>query len=49
VAEALVHQRFDDQGAVQNLSPVVLWESCERLRNAADDPAARWARDLLDL
>ena len=48
LAEALVYQRFDAKGAAENLSPVALWEACERLRRAPrDDPAVRWARDLL--
>jgi len=48
LAEALVYQRFDANGAAENLPPDALWEACERLRRAPlDDPGVRWARELL--
>jgi WD40 repeat protein len=50
LAEALVGQRFDEHGATFIVSPTALWEACEAIRHAPkDDPAVRWARDLLDL
>ena len=50
LAEALVFQRFDAQGATVVVSPVELWDACEALRRLPqNDPVVRWARDLLDL
>jgi WD40 repeat protein/serine/threonine protein kinase len=50
LAEALVGQRFDSQGAAESVSPAALWELVERLRQAPEtDEAAAWARKVLDL
>jgi len=48
LAEALVGQRFDAQGAVTPVPTSELWDLCEQLRHLpADDLVAQWAQDCL--
>ena len=50
LAEALAGQRFNDRGAVEPVTPDVLWNICQEIRHLeGNDEALAWAKELLGL